>query len=151
MLGASRFCQRGFTLGGFTQRGFTLVELISVLIIVAVLGVIATSRFISNSSFELQEARDQVVLAFRSAQQLAMTQADSVSFQSTASSIDIRQDGSSVTVNGVQYPLSFSGNQSISTSVFSFDRLGRTDPGTMTLSNNGSSVSLSISSAGHIE
>lgn len=141
MLGASRFC----------QRGFTLVELISVLIIVAVLGVIATSRFISNSSFELQEARDQVVLAFRSAQQLAMTQTGSVSFQSAASSIDIRQDGSSVTVNGVQYPLSFSGNQSISTSVFSFDRLGRTDSGTMTLSNSGSSVTLSISSAGHIE
>lgn len=151
MLGASRFCQRGFTQGGFTQRGFTLVELISVLVIVAVLGVIATSRFISNSSFELQEARDQVVLAFRSAQQLAMTQAGSVSFQSTSSSIDIRQDGSSVTVNGVQYPLSFSGNQSISTSVFSFDRMGRTDSGTMTLSNNGSSVALSISSAGHIK
>jgi len=134
-----------------TQNGFTLVELISVLVIVAVIGVTASSRFISNTAFELQEGRDQIVLAFRSAQQLAMTQVASVSFSSSASTIDVRQDGSSVILNGLQYPVALENDQRVSSRTFNFDRLGRTDAGTLTLSKSGTSVSISVSSSGFIQ
>ena len=133
------------------ENGFTLVELVSILIIVAVIGVTASSRFISNSSFELQESRDQVLLAFRSAQQLAMTQSETVRFQSSASQIDVQQNGSSVLLNAVQYPLSLSNGSTVTSTTFDFDRLGRTDAGSLTVSKGGTSVALAISSSGHIQ
>ena len=142
------------------NKGFTLVELVAVLLIVAVLASTASIRFLSNSTFQLQASRDQLVSAIKSAQQLAMIQADRVQLQTGPNGIDIQQDrdGSgnfssdeSVYMDGVQYPLVLKSSQTISNNSFLFDRLGRTSPGFVTLTQEGNAVTVTISSSGHAE
>lgn len=72
--------------------GFTLVEIIIVLVIVAVLAVFAISRFLSASTFNAPVIRDQLVSIVRTAQQNSLGRPD-VSVAITPSS-----DGSSVTI-----------------------------------------------------
>jgi len=143
------------------QLGFTIIELVAVLVLVGLLGATASSRLFSPSTFGLQASRDQVVSAFRSAQQLAMTQGLDVRFSSSAGSIDIRQDNNSdsiygatesVRIDGVQYPFDFNTSQSLTISQFDFTTgLGRTSAGSITISQDGASVVVSVSSAGFVE
>ncbi|PSW04553.1 prepilin-type N-terminal cleavage/methylation domain-containing protein [Photobacterium lipolyticum] len=54
------------------QQGFTLVELIVVIILLGILGVTATSRLIGKSSFTAHIARDQAISIARQMQITAM-------------------------------------------------------------------------------
>lgn len=53
-------------------HGFTLVELITVIVIVGILAVFAAPRFFGSSSYELRIAQDLIISSARRAQQLAM-------------------------------------------------------------------------------
>jgi MSHA pilin protein MshC len=141
-------------------KGFTLVELIAVLLIVGVLGTVVTTRLIPSSSFELQASRDQLVAAFLSAQQLAMAQQDRVRILTSGATVDIRRDqngdgsfanSESVSIDGVQYPLSVSGATTFSSTSFDFDRLGRTSSGFITLTLRSNNTVLTVNEAGYLE
>ncbi|MDX1303796.1 prepilin-type N-terminal cleavage/methylation domain-containing protein [Photobacterium sp.] len=54
------------------QQGFTLVELIVVIILLGILGVTATSRLMGKSSFTAHIARDQAISIARQIQIIAM-------------------------------------------------------------------------------
>lgn len=54
--------------------GFTMVELITVLIVVGILGAIGASRFFDNTVFENRAYADQAKIMVRYAQKLAITQ-----------------------------------------------------------------------------
>ncbi len=143
------------------QAGFTLLELVAVMIIAAILAASAASKLFSNAPLELMATRDKVVAAFSSAQQLAMAQAVPVRFSTSSGRIDIRQDtntddvfsaSESVSIDGVQYPLPISTSQTMSAESFDFlNRLGRTSAGTITLSQDTSSVTISITTSGFIQ
>lgn len=140
------------------QNGFTLIELITVLILVGILGVIATTRSIPSSTFQLQTGRDTIVAALFSAQQRAMTQLDSVRFIASADQIDIRQDSNgdssftadeSIRVGSVQYPVGLAPNQSLTVSTLDYDRLGRTTAATLNLTQGTATVAISVTASGY--
>ena len=143
-----------------TAKGFTLVELLAVIVLIGVLGAIVTSRLSSPSVFELQSSRDQLVAAFRSAQQLAMVQTDPVRFSTRDNQLQIIQDSNrdgvfsqveNITFDGIQYPLALDSNQVISAVDIDFDRLGRSASSAINLSQGSISVNVVVSSMGHIE
>ncbi len=135
-----------------------MIELVAVLIIIGLLAATATSTLIPSTSFQLQASRDQIVTAFFSAQQKAMTQLDPVAVFTSANQIDIRQDSNndgtftaseSVTVGGVTYPVALLANQTLTGATFQFDRLGYTTPGSVTLSQNGANVAINVTATGY--
>jgi len=66
-----------------TQRGFTLVELIAVIVIVGILAVAAVPRFFDNNVFQARGAADQVTAALRYGQKVAIAQRGPVSVNIT--------------------------------------------------------------------
>jgi len=56
------------------QRGFTLVELITILVIAGILAVAALPRFFDNNAFQERGTADQIVAALRYGQKVAVAQ-----------------------------------------------------------------------------
>jgi len=141
----------------FNSRGFTLLELITVLVILAILTATAISNLVPSRTFQMQATRDTLVAAFYSSQQKAMMQSAPVRLITSINAIDIRidsnNDGSfaineSVLLGGVQYPITINPAQSLTSHIIDFDRLGRTSSSTIVLSQSGSSVSINVSDNG---
>ena len=65
--------------GSHNQRGFTLVELIVVIILIAIVSVTAASRMMGRSSFDAYVTRDQAISIARQIQITAMQAADTAS------------------------------------------------------------------------
>jgi len=62
-----------------TQRGFTMVELITVIIIIGIIGAVVTPRFFSATTFQSRAAADQVRAALKYGQKIAIAQRHQVS------------------------------------------------------------------------
>ena len=116
------------------------------LILIAVLGTTAITRSLPSSTLQLQASRDTLVAAFFSAQQKAMSQTKAVRLITLSNSIDVRVDanndgnfsaGESANLGGTQFPLMLIADQSLTITQFDFDRLGRTNSATLTLSQGG--------------
>jgi MSHA pilin protein MshC len=137
--------------GRFRQRGFTLVELITVMIIVGIMGAVAAPRFFTRSVFDSRGFHDSVISTLRYAQKTAVAQHRfvCVAFGASPASVTLTYDpvdpsashlSASCPGSALTGP---SGNASVSSSnasftstpaSFSFDALG----------NSSSSTSLSI-------
>lgn len=59
------------------QKGFTLIELVTVIILLGVLSVFVMSRFSSGQSYSSTIVRDQLLAALRLTQQTALSRASS--------------------------------------------------------------------------
>jgi MSHA pilin protein MshC len=87
----SRFAKQGPMLN---CAGFTLVELIAVLVIMATLSVLLVPRFSVREATEPAQA-DQLARALRHAQALAMSQATALTLDITSPTSYVISDGSS--------------------------------------------------------
>jgi prepilin-type N-terminal cleavage/methylation domain len=132
------------------QQGFTLVELIAVLVIVGILSVSVLTRLVPSDTLQLQASRDTIVAAFYSAQQLAMTRRASVEVITSANQVDIQLGNASVSFGGVQYPVQLVNGQTLSAVTFAYDRLGHTTGAGLQLSQNGRVVSISVDASGYV-
>lgn len=139
------------------QRGFTLVELIAVLVIAGILASVAATRMVSNKSFQLQAGRDFLISALFVAQQKAMVQTRPVRLSITATQLDIRLDANddgifsaneSLQLAGQNYPVALPGNISASNHNLVYDSFGHTLATRITLSNNSSTVDVNVSATG---
>lgn len=142
------------------SSGFSLIELIAVMVIVGVVSVTATSRMAPTATFQLQASRDKVLAAFFIAQQRAMSQSASVQLVARASEVDILvdtdgdgsfADETSFYLDENAFPIELDSNQSFTagTGTFTFNRLGYTSPGTLTLTQDTRTVDINVSSTGY--
>src|SRR5450759_2932408 len=74
---------------GDNQRGFTLVELIMVMVIVGILAVVVAPRFFDADVFKSRGFADQVQASLRYAQKAAIAQHRNVCVAMTASDITL--------------------------------------------------------------
>jgi MSHA pilin protein MshC len=74
------------------HSGFTLVELVMVMVLLAILSAVALPRFFERSAFQERGAFDDTLNAIRYAQKLAVATNCQTQFQSTATSYQIMTD-----------------------------------------------------------
>ena len=73
------------------NRGFTLIELILVIVIIGVLGALAGPRFFNNSTFQERGYFDELSNALRYAQKVAVASGCAVRVSLTDSTYELRQ------------------------------------------------------------
>lgn len=104
------------------QRGFTLVELITILMIIGILAVAAIPRFTGNDAFQERGAADQVRAALRYGQKAAIAQHGPVSVKISSASAS---DCGALQVAGGEIDCVVSNSVPVSAATVTFDALGR--------------------------
>jgi MSHA pilin protein MshC len=81
------------------QNGFSLIELVMVMIVIGILAVMATPRLGNLSSYSLTSAAADLVEAVRYAQQQSMAHSGAANFQVevTGTGFTVTQNGASIT------------------------------------------------------
>ncbi|RYZ82316.1 MAG: type II secretion system protein [Moraxellaceae bacterium] len=131
------------------ERGFTLIELISVVILISVISVSMFSRLGSVSGVNIQASRDDLIAALFFAQQTAMARSG-IQAVITSSSVSVTENGIPIIVHSKGYPLNFPSGISASAATFAYDKLGRTTVGTITLSGSGgASATVIVEASGY--
>ena len=139
------------------SAGFSLVELIAVLVIVAVLAGVTASRWLPSSLLELQAARGQLTNALFHAQQLALLSPYDVRLTTLAGAIDIRIDSNddglystaeSASFGGLSYPITLLAGAQLSSHTLYYSRLGETSAQTINLTLAERSASVQVSAMG---
>lgn len=141
------------------QVGLTLIEVICVLVLMGILGIAGVGLTTHSNGQRLQASRDKIVWSFLSAQHRAMRQPEAIQVSTNGSTVDVREDANndgsfvpseSIRLAGVQYPLTLAADQTVTTTAYVYDRMGRTAAGTVTLSEGSRSVTINVSSTGFV-
>ena len=120
------------------SKGFTLIELISVMILVGVLSVTLVSRLGNVHSASVQSGRDDLIAALFFAQQQAMMRKN-ISVVLSAGSITVRENNADISVSTDRYPLRLPAGVTLSPATLVYDKLGRTTATDITLTGSGNS------------
>lgn len=130
------------------QQGFTLVELICVIIIIGVMSITLLSRFSLSTAANIQASRDDLIAALFFAQQTAMARSN-IQLVVTAGAVSVTESGVPIVVHRQGYPLSFPNGVTATPITFTYDKLGHTTGGTITLSKSGVSASVTVENTGY--
>jgi MSHA pilin protein MshC len=130
------------------ERGFTLIELITVIILVSIISVTLFSRLGSVNTANLQAGRDDLIAALFFAQQTAMARSN-IQLILTINSVSVTENGSPIVVHSKGYPLSFPSGVTTSAKTLSYDKLGRTTATTITLNANSASALVTVEATGY--
>jgi len=131
------------------ETGFTLVELITVIILVSIVSVTLFSRVGNIKSVNLQASRDDLIAALFFAQQAAMARSN-IQVIVTNNSVSVTENGTPIIVHSKGYPLNFASGVTATPKTFIYDKLGRTTASTITLSSTGGiSASVSVEASGY--
>lgn len=83
------------TSSGLKQpNGFTLVELVVVILLIGIISFVAAPRFMQSDDIAERRAVDEMIVALRYAQQMAMSRGGGIQFRTTANSYTVEQTDS---------------------------------------------------------
>ncbi len=128
------------------ERGFTLIELVAVIILVGILSITLFSRFGSAATAPIQSGRDDLIAALFFAQQQAMMRSN-ISLVLTANSVSVNENGNPIRVSNDFYPLTMPTGVALPALTLTYDKLGRISAATqlvLTGSGNSSGVTATI-------
>lgn len=131
--------------------GFSLIELITVIVIAGALAFFALPR-LQLSDTSLLAGRDTIIVALSHAQQVAMAR-DSTSNPITvvlnAGSVDVRENGASISLPGASYPITFPNGVTITagTGTLDYNKLGQTTASSIAL--NGGQATVTVEASGY--
>lgn len=117
--------------------GFTLVELIVVILIIGILSIAIAPRFFGVTSYEDRKASDELLAALRHTQQMAMNRGGNIQLVLTATNFTVQVSGGPIlrSPDGrAAYRADFPTNVAVSStpalpSTINYDRLGRPNAG----------------------
>lgn len=132
------------------KKGFTLIELIAVLVVVLVISLTIGNKFYNSSIAFVQTSRDDIIAALFFAQQTAMAR-DNIQLSITANTINVTENGNPLRIHSDAYPLTLPSGVSVTAvpSTFSYDKLGKTTPGRITVSRDGVSATITVEASGY--
>jgi MSHA pilin protein MshC len=81
------------------STGFTLIELVMVIVILSILSVVVMPKFWDNSIFQARGFADQVLATLRYAQKSAIAQHQNVCVSLTSTTISLKIDNSACSTN----------------------------------------------------
>ncbi len=130
--------------------GFTLIELIAVILITSIVAVGLGSRFYDPNISIVQSSRDDIIAALFFAQQTAMAR-DNIQLSITATTINVTENGNPIRIHSDAYPLTLPSGVSVTAvpSTFSYDKLGKTTPGSITVTRDGVSATITVEASGY--
>ena len=127
-----------------------MVELIAVVILTGILAVTFLSRIGTASIADIQTSRDDIIAALFFAQQTAMAR-DNIQLSINANTVNVTENGNPIRIHSDAYPLTLpSGVSVISTRpTYAYDKLGKTTPGSITVSRDGVSATITVEASGY--
>ncbi|AQT59086.1 type II secretion system protein [Cellvibrio sp. PSBB023] len=127
------------------EQGFSLLELITVMILLGILSVTLFSRLGPVSTAAVQSGRDDIIAALFFAQQTAMMRSSggNIVLQLTTHSVSVTENGQPIRVAADYYPLALPQGVSATPATFVFDKLGRTTANSITLTGSGNTAGTS--------
>lgn len=109
-------------------NGFTLVELIVVILIIGILSVSVAPRFFGVASYENRQATDELLSALRYSQQMAMNRGGDIQIVLTANNFTVQlSDGSPLrSPDGrIPYTKEFPNNINVTPNTIRYNALGQ--------------------------
>ncbi len=126
----------------YKAKGFTLIELITVMILVGIVSVVLVSRVGSVASAPIQSGRDDLIAALFFAQQTAMMRPN-ITVVIDAHSISVNENNVAIRISSDHYPLAMPAGVTLSSATLTYDKLGRTTATNITLTGSGNSSGVS--------
>lgn len=134
-------------------RGFSLIELIAVMILLGILSITLFSRLGPVNSAAVQSGRDDIIAALFFAQQTAMMRSNGGNIKLVLESNSVSVTENDVPIQLAGYPLTLPTGVSASSHLFVFDKLGRTTAATIILTgsgnNSGTSAQIQVEASGY--
>ena len=133
------------------------MELMAALVIMGVVALLGYRTVFDSISVNLDEARLSVLSALRLSQSRALTSMADVRLSTASNSVDVRVDldgdgvfaeNERISDAGQTFPLTVSADVTISDVTITFDSTGRTTASQITLTRDGQSSVISVSSTG---
>lgn len=130
--------------------GFTLIELIAVLVLVGIVGVTVSTRFQDDDRFQVQASRDQLVAALFFAQQKALYRSGIVQLSTHDNTIDVTLDGASISADSLTFPMLLPAQISLTAADFIYNRLGETSANSIAVQHaSGALATVTVSDSGY--
>lgn len=124
------------------SRGFSLIELITVMILLSILSITLFTRMGPVHAAAVQSGRDDVIAALFFAQQQAMMRSK-IKVVITTNTISVNEGDESIKVSNDYYPLEMPKGVTLTPATLTYDKLGRTTATDITLTGSGNSNGVS--------
>lgn len=98
------------------------------MVIMAVLALAVSPSFFGRDSTTIPTTRNNIIMAFSQAQQIAMAQGEA-SVIINSNSVDVQVNGTTIHWPGTTYPYPFPSGITVTQGSWMFDKLGRTSAG----------------------
>jgi len=139
---------------GAAISGYTLLEIVVVLVVVGILAAVIAPRFIDTSGFTGQTTADELLAAARYAEVLAQNQNVATSLEVTSTSFSVKQNGAPVanpTLQSASFVVPLPAGVTITPQTITFTRPGVPNTtATFNVASAGPTVQIFVTGTGYV-